>query len=289
MDRLNEQISRIRKIMGLNESYDGGMLIGYHVTNKSVIDDIARDGFRVGDRRMQGRGFYAFYDRKHAIRYATKDAGDVGTVIVNFYVKNPEYKILYLNMDIARGVLGDGYHLKDQIQNYFERDGGLEYFLEQVRLGYNPDYTMDELLMKLDDIEKNNSEGNQRTLILSMIPMQLNDKLNIVWDGNYGLEYRINDLYRLVPFKYEELVRVGSRFDIIDIEPGYSFIDEVLAKIPDVPENAELRGAIMDSDGTKVELKRLKDKLEGLLDTVRNNRDFERYNNMVDKLSKIGI
>jgi hypothetical protein len=280
----------LKEVQSLNEEYTDGQLIGYHITNKSVVDNIAKDGFRVGERKMQGKGFYAFYDRKHAIGYAMKDAGDSGTVIVSFYVKNPEYNVLYLNMDIAKDVLGDEYHLKDQIANYFEYKGGLTYFLEQVRLGTgNKEHSMDELLEKLDDIESNNSEGNQRTLIFQMIPADLNNSLNIVWNGNYGLEFRFNNVDKLVPFKYEELIKTKGRFEPVEIEPGYSYINDVLTKIPNTSENAELRNAIMDSDGTKIGLKRLKNKLEDLLDNARNNRDFNKYEKMIDQLNKVGI
>lgn len=282
-------INILKEVKKITEEYEDNQLVGYHITSKSVVDSIAKEGFRVGERKMQGKGFYAFYDKQHAIRYATKDAGESGTVIVSFYVKNPEYNVLYLNMDIAKNVLGDGYHLRNQIEDYFKRNGGLDYFLEQVRLAYDSDYTMDELLEKLDYIENNNSEGNQRTLVFEMIPADLNNSMNIVWNGNYGLEFRINNLSKLVPFKYEEFIQKNGRFDLVEIEPEYSYINDILEKIPDVPENSELRSAIMDTDGTKIDLKRLKNRLEDLLNNVRSNRDFDRYSNMVDQLSRVGV
>jgi hypothetical protein len=45
----------------------------------------------------------------------------------------------------------------------------------------------------------------------------------------------------------------------------------------------------MDSDGTKMGLKRLKNKLEDLFNNVRSTRDFDRFNNMITQLDKIGI
>lgn len=283
-------IGILKEVKSLTEEYDGTQLLGYHVTSKSVIDSIAKDGLRAGQRKMQGEGFYAFYDKDRAIGYAAKDARDSGTVIVSFYVKSPNYKILYLNMDVAKEVLGDGYHLKDQIDNYFEFKGGIDYFLRQVRLGTGDDnYSMKELLQKLEDIENNNSESNQRTLIFQMIPADLNNSLNIVWNGYYGVEFRFSEVYRLIPYKYEEMIGKRGSFDLVEIEPGYSFIEDVLEKIPDVPENSELRDAIKDTDGTKMGLKRLKNHLEKMLDTVRSNRQYDKYNKMIAQLDKIGL
>ncbi len=167
----------------LNEEYDGHELYGYHVTSRSNIESIRDNGFNIGPRAMQGEGVYSFYDINHAIRYTNK--GEVkDPIIIKFKITEPK-TLLYLNTRIAKEVLGSDYHLKNQIDRKYW-DGyrkGLPAFLEGVRLAYNRDITMEELITKLDYIETNNSENNQRTFWASMIPSKWNNSLNILLDS----------------------------------------------------------------------------------------------------------
>jgi hypothetical protein len=84
---------------------------------------------------------------------------------------------------------------------------------------------MDDLIEKLDYIENNNSEGNQRTFVFEMISSDVNNTLNICWNGNYGLEYRINRTSLAIPLGYMELNDANSY---------YPFNSEGL--VPDTPE-----------------------------------------------------
>jgi hypothetical protein len=181
----------IKKLLRENiftEEFVGGELYGYHVTSVKNLESIKQNGLTIGHRQMQGKGLYGFYSYEHALRYAKK--GEIkDPIIVKFYVTVPS-RFLYLNMEIAKHVLGNDYRLMNQIEKYFY--GGFDEFYSEV-LKANPNMSKEELVKTINKIENDNTEMKQRTFVFHLIPSVVNDKLNIVWDGNYGLEFRINN------------------------------------------------------------------------------------------------
>lgn len=263
----------IRKLLReslLGEEYLGGILYGYHVTSLSKWESIRDGGLSVGQRSMQGKGLYAFYGYDHAVRYGNK--GEINNpIIVKFEVTNPK-RFLILNMDIAKEIYGDKYHLIDQIENYFY--GGFEAFYNDYVKLANPNMSIEDLKDKLNEIEVNNSEMKQRTFVFSLIPSTLNDKLNIIWDGNYGLEFRINNLRHIKVLGYKNLKD--------DSEVSISVMD----KIPDGEEFEPLRDFLnshpsLDTIGKAYNF--AKDKYY----SVRNNREWEYYETIMDLIDKL--
>lgn len=178
----------------VKEEYDNMILTLYHVTSKDNLESIIDNGFRIGTRKMQGKGFYSFYDYRNSIRYAMKD-NPYNTTIVKFTYPISNIDII-LNMEIAEKVYGSGnYSLIDQInrQNW---DGikGIEGFIKGVRSAYKRNITEDELIVILKEIEDDNSEMSQRKFWGELIPYEWNNNLNIILDGYYGIECRINKI-----------------------------------------------------------------------------------------------
>ena len=267
---MREVIRRLLRESLLDEEYLGGILYGYHVTSLSNWESIKTGGLSVGQRSMQGKGLYAFYDYDHAVRYGNK--GEISNpIIVKFEVTKPK-RFLILNMDIAKQIYGDKYHLVDQIENYFY--GGLEAFYNDYVKLANPSMTIDVLKDKLNEIEVNNSEMKQRAFVFSLIPSTLNDKLNIIWDGNYGLEFRVNNLRHIKVLGYKSLKD--------DSEVSISIMD----KIPDTEEFESLRGFLnsnpsLDTIGKAYNF--AKDKYY----SVRNNKEWEYYDKIMDLIDKL--
>lgn len=277
IDIINEEFNNL----SLTEEYDQGdnQLYGYHVTSKEKLQSIFDNGLRVGDRSMQGRGFYAFYDFNHALQYLMK--GEVrNPVMVKFLVTCKEC-LLFLNMNIAKQVLGDKYHLKNQLQEYFKFRGGLEFVLEDARRVYDRNLTMGGLVAILDDIEVNNSEGNQRKLVFNLISNHTNDRLNLVWNGNYGLEYRVNYVNMLEPIGYFDYSSGENR--------GRYYNKPEKSLVPNTETYQELRDILADRGqiGSKLQLVDLKYLLTDKLYKVRNNRDYEYFQNLIDKINSL--
>ncbi len=267
---IREQIEILFK-----EEYDASSntLYGYHVTSASNIESIKNNGFKVGDGKMQGKGFYAFYDYDHAVRYLMKSHNDL--VLIKFEISLPE-RLLYLNMNIAKEVLGSNYHLKQQLEKYYKYHGGIDYVFELAK-NFKKDLDMEGFLDILNKIETDNSEQNQRILPLNMMPSSESDKLNICWNGNYGLEYRINNLNLIKPLGY-------ITFDQHDGKESYFRFSD-LEKIPDTEEFNELKKLASNFSGTLSQLRREIDKKHSL---VRNNREYDYYTDLLEKLRKIG-
>jgi hypothetical protein len=102
-----------------------------------------------------------------------------------------------------------------------------------------------------------------------LIPSVLNDRLNIIWDGNYGLEYRINriDLVKVVGYK-----TLGD-----DNEVNISVFD----KIPNTEEFKPLIDFLntypnLDTIGKANKFANEK------YESARNNRDWDYYEKIVE-------
>lgn len=253
------------------EEFVGGELYGYHVTSITNLDNIKSQGLKIGARSMQGKGLYAFYDYSHALRYARK--GEIqDPIIIKFYVTNPN-RFLYLNMDIAKQVLGDDYPLMNQIENYFY--GGFDAFYEEV-LKANPSMSVDKLKAELDVIEKNNTESNQRTFVFSLIPAYLNDRLNIVWNGNYGLEFRINNTNYVKVIGYDVIGNGETKSHQI------SFLD----KIPSDSKFDVLRDFL--NQNPKIDdYSKAYHIINNMYMNARNVRDFDYYDTLKDLLDEL--
>jgi hypothetical protein len=272
------ELNEIKKILReglMGEEYDasGDMLFGYHITSESNVEAIKKTGLRIGTRNMQGGGLYAFYDYKHAMRYLMK--GEVNNpVIVKFNITNPN-RLLYLNMDIAKQVLGDEYHLVDQCENYFYN--GIDGLLEEVnKTGL--DFTRDKLVSILNDIENDNSESNQRKFCFSLIPSTLNDRLSIVWNGNYGLEYRINNL------NIVNVIGITKIDTLTGKEVNHHQISQI-DKIPDTEEFKPLKQYMIDNNLD--DITKTRHILNNMQMKVRNNRDFQYYSDLIDILDNL--
>ena len=258
----------------LGEEYSGGHLFGYHITSMDNLDNIKKNGLQVGTRQMQGIGLYAFYDYDHAIRYARK--GEVNNpIIIKFYITSP-HRFLYLNMDIAKAVLGpNDYGLISQVENYFY--GGFNEFFEEVKKA-NPSMTEEMLREKLTYIEENNSEGNQRTFVFSLIPKPLNDRLNIVWDGNYGLEFRINRTDFVKAVGYEVPNFHGGDYEQV----SFSIMDS----IPEDSKYDALRDFFINNPKFD-DLPNAYSYVNDRLNNVRNNREYDYYQNLIDLMDRL--
>jgi hypothetical protein len=118
----------------------------------------------------------------------------------------------------------------------------------------------------------------QRTLLFSLIPATLNNKLNIVWNGNYGLEFRINNP------RYVKVVG----YDIPNFH-GKETVSHEISLIDSIPEDSKydiLRDFLIQNP-------RLDsfDKAYGYVDNLymnaRNNRDYEFYEKLSDLLDTL--
>ena len=270
---MEKNIKLLLKEALLNEEYAEGKLYGYHVTSMSNLESIKQNGLNVGQRSMQGKGLYGFYDYNHALRYAGK--GEINEpIIIKFYITSPN-RFLYLNMDIAKDVLGNDYDLISQVNNYFYN--GFDEFFNQVKAA-NPSMTEENLKNTLQNIQDDNTEGNQRKFVFNLIPADFNNKLNVVWDGNYGLEFRIANTRYVKVVGYDVPNFYGK-----DPETNkLSFID----KIPNTEEFEPLL-KFLENNKDLDTYDKIYSKVESLMDNIRSSSEFYYYNSIIELLDKI--
>lgn len=271
---MKQHIKKLLRESLLGEEYSNERLFGYHVTSMKNLDAIKRDGLKSGTREMQGKGLYAFYDYDHALRYARK--GEINSpIIIKFYVTSPN-RFLYLNMDIAKAVLGpNDYGLVSQVENYFY--GGFNAFFEEVKKA-NPTMTEEKLMGILKKIEEDNTESNQRTFVFSLIPSTLNNSLNIVWNGNYGLEFRINRI---------DYVKVVG-YDVPNFHGGETE-QQTFSILDSIPEDSKfdiLRDFLVNNPRLDTFDKAYKH-IDDMYINARSTRDFDYYQKLGDLMDTL--
>jgi len=204
---LNENINKSKHIIKpllskyLNEEYntDNKKLYGYHVTgnNPKILEKIKDNGFYIGPGNMEGQGFYSFYNLDRACGYSSKEG--VTNRIIKFEVIDIS-KILILDMDIAKEILGNNYHIVNQLDKMF----GLDYCYSDYKKtgGYLPtkeDYINE--LYKIEDIESRYVGAE----FFTMHSLVFESSVNVLNYGAYGIQFRINDVEIAKPIGYYDL------------------------------------------------------------------------------------
>lgn len=261
----------------LTEEFNSGdnVIYGYHCTSLENVESISENGFRVGGGAMEGKGFYSFYNFEDAMTYAFK--GEIqNPVIVKFEI-NTFSRLMILNMDVAKEILGDEYHLKNQIERYFKYHGGYEGFITQASTYFKGGKK--DVLDSLAKIETDNSEKNQVMFWSYMLSADDNGKLNVIYNGTYGIHIRLGNPVLATPLGYYQIDSDGKK--------NYHPLKKLI-KIPDSADYDMIRdniGGLVERD----ELIRYKKAIVTKLGSVRNNREYDLYSNILTLLEKIKI
>ena len=190
----------------LNEEYnqDNKSLYGYHVTlnNPQTINSIRNNGFTIGGGDMEGKGFYSFYDLNRACGYSSKEYRT--NTVIKFEITDIN-KLLILDMDIAKEVFGEQYHIVNQFERCFPN--GIDDTYNDYLSVYGPTRTKEEYIQELYKLE----EAGYQSIgfeIFTLHSMNFQDNINVLSYGQYGMQFRLNDtsitkpvgVYELEPF-----------------------------------------------------------------------------------------
>lgn len=185
----------------LGEEYSNGILYGYHVTtnNDETLDAIKNNGFSIGSGDMEGRGFYAFYDLDRAAGYSSKDGAT--NRIIKFKISDMS-KILILDIDLAKEILGsENYHIHMQLDKIFTIEKCYS-DCKKVTTDLYP--TIDDYINRLLEIEKT-YYATVGAEFFTMHTLDFESSVNVINYGQYGLQYRINDIEIAKPIGYYDL------------------------------------------------------------------------------------
>jgi hypothetical protein len=268
----------IQKLLreGLLKEYSTKPLYGYHCTPCENVDTIMKNGFKIGSRHMQGEGVYAFYNLDNeTIGYGTRHGGMDGFCIIKFVLTNSN-RIFILNKEVAKEILGDDYDIVSQVIRIY---GSMEAFIEKCVM-LRPEFRTEEYVVnKLkSDFENKNPMGFTNIGSSDII------KSGMIYDGEYGLQYLIRrpQIMRPIGWYEYEVDGVGGG-KLSELKQNNTF-EELLKG----DEYSDLRVAAKDNNIDSVDgLIQLRGMLDNKLYTVRNNREFNYYQNLIELINKI--
>ncbi len=269
----------------IKEELVGDDLYFYHVTSKSAISSIIKNGLRPAERTMEGKGVYGFIDADRAMGYARKDAKDneiaIATFRINgFYTK----RLLYFDLDLAKQVFGsENYHLKNQLERYFKTSdkGGIENLVDRYNYYYGANKSVESYIQELDELEKKDRRYISREMLFGILDNE-NNSLNVVYEGEYGMQIRLNSLHyidKMISYK------VITNWYAKETSTHYP---SILDDIPETEEFEPLRNFFNDNptyldQKPEYTIKKLKD----LQFAVRSNKDYEYYDQLINLLDKV--
>jgi hypothetical protein len=187
-----------------SEEYDSSnkTLYGYHVTgnNPKSLESIKANGFYVGLGKMEGQGVYGFYNLDRACGYSSKEGGT--NRIIKFQITDLN-RILILDMDIAKEMLGDDYHIANQLDKIF----GLDYCFEDAKKVARDFFKTKEIYIEQLNKMENMESRWIGVELFTCHTLVFEGLVNVINYGSYGLQYRINDVEIAKPIGYYDLER----------------------------------------------------------------------------------
>lgn len=201
----------------MNEEYSNGVLYGYHATPCEKVRLIDILGFKIGDRQMQGKGIYGFYNLTDnssggaAVGYGSRHVDNNNFCVVQFKI-NEINKILILDKEIAYNVKGQRGNILTQIEDIF---GTFETYWLKIEERLKHEYRNDEFKEELKQrIQKDFENKNSKELMFGTANLEHLSQYGIIFDGEYGMEYLIKQPKLIQPTGYYEIKRENYKLQI---------------------------------------------------------------------------
>ena len=285
----------------LSEDFANGQLYGYHCTLCENIKSIEQTGLQFGKRSMQGNGIYAFFNIRDntsggaAFGYGNRNVSSKGFCIVKFKFKSYK-RIIVFNKNRAVEIFGE--QEADIIKQFDRVYFGFDNFLN---LYINPHKHLvkwiDEkfggvegLKQYMRDKFNNDGENGQKTIMWNMFPSDFLERYPdaTVFDGEYGETILVSHPDAIIVLGYYEVSRdkndgryimsefiefnsqIGRIHQEINGNEKYEYFRELLPQIKNIED-----------------LDYLKRRYDEKRSTVRNNREFDEYTNLIDLIDEL--
>lgn len=299
MKSIREIINEEIKI--LKEEFSGGKLYGYHCTPCKNLESIEHNGFKIGERAMQGVGVYAFYNLTDdssgnaAVGYGHRHVDSDEFCIVKFEIEHPKW-LLILVKNIAEEVLGENADIIKQITRQFKgwdenKPNGWDNYIEEWFKYIKPEYQTQENAEKhkqwLTDQFNKNTEMGSRNLMFGDGLLENMVKYGLIYYGEYGIQYLIKRANIMKPIGYHNVKRDANW--VLKVSEFISFTGKSAAiknKIQSDEKYKDLAEYI-NHINTLEDLENLKYQFRNKQMEVRNNRDYDYYQNMIDQIDDL--
>lgn len=275
----------------LSEDFTNGQLYGYHCTPCKNLESIEQSGFRVGPRSMQGEGVYAFYNLTDdssgnaAVGYGSRHVGDE-FCIVKFVIEYPQ-RLLILIKKIADDVLGANADIVKQIEKQF---GDWNTYMNLIFRYMRPEYRTQEFSEQHKDWmrEKFNLDNESGSQYLMFGNSYLGDvtKFGVIYHGEYGIQFLIKSPSIMQAIGYHNLKVVNGSREVSEYIPFTGKMDKLQNKINTDVKFEPLKEYLPSIENIE-DLQSLKYNFDEKRKTVRNNREFDFYTNLIDLIDEL--
>ena len=284
----------------IKEDFTGGRLYGYHCTPCKNLESIEHNGFKIGERAMQGEGVYAFYNLQDdssgnaAVGYGQRHISENEFCIVKFEIEHPQW-LLILIKDIAEDVLGKNAHIITQITRQFKgwdesKPNGWDNYIEDLFKRLLPEYRTPEFAEEHKQwlIKQFNSDAQigSSNLMFGTSQLEYKAKFGVIYYGEYGIQYLIKRANIMKPIGYHHVKRVDWELKVSDFIPFTSksnSIKNILQSDEKYKDLAEYLDKINSLDDLQI----LKSQFKEKRNAARNNHDYEYYSNMIDQIDEL--
>jgi hypothetical protein len=278
---IDMKLTEILRDIIKEELVSGRGLYFYHATSINSIKSIKQNGLRKATNTMEGQGLYGFIDYERALKYGGKQGRS--SVFAKFLIDDYSIKeLLCLDLELAKKIFGEQeYHLKNQFERYFKNKGGIKYLVNEYNKILKNPISIEEYVEQLNELEKQNRRYISKEVLFDFLANE-NDNLDVVYEGEYGLQIRINNL---------NLIQGMVNYYVADMLTGETTKYDITI-VDDIPEDKEydlLRAFFNENP----RLQRMKiDEIISLIKShlfdVRNNLpESEKYNKILDLIKKV--
>lgn len=289
-DKINTIVNE--EIFGLTEEYVDNKLYGYHCTPCKNLESIEKTGFKIGPRQMQGEGVYAFYNLEDdssgnaAVGYGSRHVGYNEFCIVKFVINYPQWLII-LNKKIAEEILGSKADIISQLSRQY--DGWDDYYDNHVMPILRDEYKTPEYKIEYKNWlqqQFNRGEDGEKNLLFGNGFLEQMARFGIIYDGEYGIQFLIKKPQIMQAIGYHHVKNIEGRLVVGKFMPFTSGMDKVKHEILNNDEYEALRPNINDINNVE-DLQRLKSKYMDAQMKVRNNHDYDYYQNLIKAIDKL--
>lgn len=300
MKSIREIINEEIKI--LKEEFSGGKLYGYHCTPCKNLESIEHNGFKIGERAMQGEGVYAFYNLQDdssgnaAVGYGQRHISENEFCIVKFEIEHPQW-LLILIKSIAEEVLGKDADIITQITKQFKgwddsKPNGWDNYIEDLFKRLLPEYRTPEfaeehkqwLIKQFNNKETGTGSSN---LMFGTSGLEYKAKFGVIYHGEYGIQYLIKRPDIMKPIGYHNVKRDANWRTIISEFIPFTGKSNVIKDKIQSDEKYKDLASYANKINSMEDLQILKSQFKEKRNAARNNRDFDYYNNMIDQIDEL--
>jgi len=284
---MNVQKIISEEIQIIREDFDGNKLYGYHCTPCENLMSIKAQGFKIGTRGMQGTGVYGFYDLTNntsgnaAVGYGQRHLGE-NFCVVKFEIQYPNH-LLILIKNIAEDVLGTNADIITQISLEFD---GWENYWEEIWKTLKSEYQTKEFEQKfIAELRKNFENPNDKELMFGTANLEHLNTFGVIYNGEYGIQYLIKAPRIMKPIGYHEVSRTDmGGLELSELKAFTAGTDKLKLEISTDPRYQDL---LQYSIETRDDLNSVKTALEQKQNQVRNNRDYDELQHVLDLITDL--